>query len=184
MRKILLTSAGFDNKDIEKVFLGLIGKRPEEIKALFIPTAAIYPDAIAVLPKCMHDLLDAGVPKGNVVVFDLHRSMSFEELSSFDTIYFCGGDPSYLMDRINDTQFNVAVKQYVDNGGVYVGVSAGSMVAAKNLPDSLGFVNCILSVHVSEGSKAGEIDTTGCPHIELTDGQAILIHDKRCTIVE
>lgn len=184
MRKILLTSAGFENKAIEKIFLELIGKKPEEIKALFIPTAAVYPDAIAVLPKCLDDLLNAGILPNNITVFDLHCGMNFEELSQYDTVYFCGGDPQYLLNRINDTYFNNTLKQYVDNGGVYVGVSAGSIVAAQDLPDNLGYINCTLSVHVSQGSKAGMIDTSSCPHIELTNDQAILIDGDKYSVVE
>lgn len=184
MRKILLTSAGFENNNIEKIFLELVGKNPEEIKALFIPTAAINPDAIAVLPKCMNDLINAGVFVQNIVVFDLHCGMTYEELSKFDTIYFCGGNPSYLLNRINDTQFNIALKQFVDNGGVYIGVSAGSLVAVKNLYNNLGFINCTLSVHVPEGSKVGAMDTSQCPHIDLTNNQAILIRGDKCFVVE
>lgn len=41
MKKIILTSAGFENNEIEKKFLGMINKAPSEIKALWIPTAAI-----------------------------------------------------------------------------------------------------------------------------------------------
>ncbi len=52
-RKILLTSAGFESKTISDTFLNLVGKEPKEIQALFIPTAAIFPAAITVLPKCM-----------------------------------------------------------------------------------------------------------------------------------
>jgi peptidase E len=50
-RNILLSSAGFETKTIRDTFLDVVGKEPQEIKALFIPTAAIFPDAIAVLPK-------------------------------------------------------------------------------------------------------------------------------------
>ena len=184
MRKILLTSAGFENKAIEKIFLELVRRKPEEIKALFIPTAAVFPDAIAVLPKCMDDLLNAGVLPKNITVFDLHCGMSYEELSKYDTVYFCGGDPQYLLNRINDTNFNITLEQFADNGGVYVGVSAGSIVTAQDLPDNLGYINCTLSVHVSEGSKSGMIDTSSCPHIKLTNGQAILIDGDECSIVE
>lgn len=184
MRKILLTSAGFENSKIERIFLDLVGKSPEQIKALFIPTAAINADAIAVLPKCIGDLLNAGVLPHNIVVFDLHCGLTYEELCKYDAIYFCGGNPSYLLDRINDTQFSIPLKQFVDNGGVYVGVSAGSMIATKNLPDNLGFINCTLGVHVPHGSRAGTIDTALCPHIDLTNNQAILIRDNDCRIVE
>jgi peptidase E len=185
MKKILLTSAGFENKNIEKIFIGLVGKNPNEIHALFIPTAAINPDAIAVLPKCMNDLLNAGVSARNIVVFDLHCAMEYEELRKFDVIYFCGGDPSYLLNRINDIQFNIALEQFVNNGGVYVGVSAGSIVAGNNMPNNLGLINCTIGVHVPEGSKLGVIDTSQCPHIDLTNNQAILIQDDdQCLVVE
>ena len=59
--KVLLTSAGSENKRIEETFLALTGKKPEDIKAVFIPAAAIDADAIEVLPKCLHDLLDCGI---------------------------------------------------------------------------------------------------------------------------
>ncbi len=184
MRKILLTSAGFENKNIERIFLELVDKKPEEIKALFIPTAAINPDAILVLHECLNDLLNAGVLSKNIEVFDLHYGMKYEELCKFDTIYFCGGDPEYLLSRINETQFNIALKQFIDNSGVYVGVSAGSIVATNNLLNNLQLINCTLNVHVLEGSKAGKIDTSLCPHIELTNNQAILIKGDKYLLVE
>ncbi|NLZ83933.1 MAG: type 1 glutamine amidotransferase-like domain-containing protein [Clostridiales bacterium] len=184
MRKILLTSAGFENRSIEGIFHELIGKEPKDIKALFIPTAAIYPDAIKVLPKCLDDLLDAGVLPDNIEVYDLHYGMNYEELCKYDAIYVCGGDTEYLLKRINDTKFNISLKQFVDKGGVYVGVSAGSIVGANNLPNNLGFINCTLGVHVLEGSNAGETDTSLCPNIDLTNNQAILIKGDKYLIVE
>lgn len=77
MRKILLTSSGFETDRIMEVFKSLFDIEPMQIKALFIPTAANFPDAISVLPACMN------------------------------------------------------VNQYINNGGVYVGVSAGSIIAAN-----------------------------------------------------
>ena len=184
MKKALLTSAGFENNNIKKIFLELIDKKTECIKALFIPTAAINADAIAVLPKCMNDLLNAGILKENIVVFDLHCELAYEELCKYDAIYFCGGSTKYLLNRINDTHFYIPLKRFIDNGGVYVGVSAGSCIAANNIPDNLGLINCTLSVHTQEGTKVGKIDISQCPHIHLTDNQAILIRDDNYFIVE
>ncbi len=152
--------------------------------ALFIPTAANNADAIAMLPKCMSDLLNSKIPKENVHVYDLHKEMSLEELVKYDVIYFCGGSTSYLLDRINEIKFNILLKEYVQRGGVFVGVSAGSMIAAQNLPNNLGFINCLLSVHCEEGSKIGEIDTSNCPKIKLTNNQAILLTDDGAEIIE
>jgi dipeptidase E len=111
MKKILLTSAGFENKKIKDKFIELINKPSNKIMALFIPTAAISADAIAVLPKCMNDLLEAGIPKTNVHVYHLHKEMSLEKLMKYDAVYFCGGNPQYLLDRINEIKFNTTLKE-------------------------------------------------------------------------
>jgi len=184
MRKILLTSSGFENKRIMELFHNLLEKEPSLIKALFIPTAANDADAIAVLPKCMNDLLVAGIPEKNITVFDLHRNMTAEELCEYDVVYFTGGSPHYLLQRINDTGFNNSLKRFVDKGGVYVGVSAGSWIATNNLPNSLGYINCTLSVHTKVGTKSGFIDITNNPHIDLTGNNVILILGNDYQVME
>ena len=182
--KVLLTSAGFENKNIEKIFLNLVNKNPELIKALFIPTAAIFPDAIAVLPECMNDLINAGILKENIAVYDLHNKMSWEELCEYDALYFCGGDPKYLLDRINENGFNNLLKKYIDNDGVFVGVSAGSIITAKNLQNNLGYINCKISVHCEKGTAPGEINTSNSEDILLTNSQAIVLTDDYSRIIE
>jgi peptidase E len=183
MRKILLTSSGFDSNNVLEIFKSLFNKSPVNIKALFVPTAAIFPEAISVLPECMNDLLNAGIPSENIRVFDLHRNMEYSKLSQYDVIYFTGGDSRYLLDRINDTGFNKPLCEFVDNGGIYVGVSAGSIVATNEFHDSLKLINCTLNVHAANGTKAGDIDVTNNPHIDLKDGDAILILGDKCEIV-
>lgn len=184
MRKVLLTSSGFENKRIMEVFHSLFEREPSQLKALFVPTAANDVDAIAVLPKCMNDLLNAGIPEGNITVFDLHRNMPIEELSQYDVVYFTGGSPHYLLQRINDTGFNKSLEQFVKNGGVYVGVSAGSWIATNNLPNNLGYINCTLSVHMKVGTKNGPIDTSVNPHIDLTANNVLLIKGNDYFVIE
>ena len=184
MRKVLLTSSGFENERIIKIFHNLFDKETPQIKALFIPTAANNVAAIAVLPKCMNDLLKAGISENNITVFDLHRNMKYEELNQYDLVYFTGGSPHYLLERINSTGFNIPLRKFVENGGVYVGVSAGSVIAANNLLNNLGYINCTLSVHTNDGTKSGEIDVSTNPHIDLTGSNVILILDEEYRVME
>jgi peptidase E len=184
MRKILLTSCGFENKRILEIFQSLLEKEPSAARALFIPTAANDADAIAVLPKCMGDLLNAGIPAKSITVFDLHRNMTSEELGQYDAVYFTGGSSQYLLQRINDTGFNQTLTQFIDRGGVYVGVSAGSIVAANNLPGNLGYINCTLGVHTKIGTKSGRINVSDTPHIDLTNYSAILIQGEDYQVIE
>ena len=177
--KVLLTSAGFENKRIEETFLALTGKKPEDIKAVFIPAAAIDADAIEVLPKCLHDLLDCGIPKDNIRVYDLHADMSREELMGYDAVYVCGGNTEYLLERINEKGFRNTLIFFIKQGGVYVGVSAGSLAAAGNLKGSLGILECPVRVHCEKGMKAGPADVENCGEIQIDNRQAILVSDRQ-----
>jgi peptidase E len=183
IRKILLTSAGFESKTISDTFLSLVGKESTEIKVLFIPTAAIFPAAIEVLPKCMDDLLNIGIPAANIKVFDLHRSLSAEEMTAFDAVYFTGGSPQYLLERINDTGFNKSLNEFISKGGVYVGVSAGAIVGAGNLPNTLGYLRATINVHMQDGMEDGVFDNDAITHIDLKNDKAILIHNEYYEII-
>lgn len=184
MRKILLTSSAFDNKRIGDIFLTLSGKKPDEIRVLFVPTAAIHPVAILMLSKRMESLLSIGIPVQNITVYDLHRKLTFDNLCNYDAILFSGGDDQYLLQRIYENQFHIPLTRFINRGGIYVGVSGGSIIATNKTPEHLGFVNCTLGVHHPEGTAPGVIDITKCPHIDITDNQALLLHDSEYKIVE
>ncbi|MBL4936977.1 Type 1 glutamine amidotransferase-like domain-containing protein [Clostridium sp. YIM B02515] len=184
MQKIILTSSGFKNKNIEKKFLELVEVPKEKIKVLFIPTAAITKEAMDMLPVCKNDLLNAGVLEENISTYDLNRVMKRKEICGFDAIYVCGGSSKHLLSKINEYKFYLPLKDFLDNGGVYIGVSAGSIVAAQNMSDNLGYINCILNVHEQVGSQSGYIDVSCCPNIKLTDNHAIVIIDDNINIIE
>lgn len=183
MRKILLTSAGFENKEIEMKFIELLDKQVNKAKVIWIPTAANNPEAKAVLPKCMSDLINAGILEDNILIYDLDYEINFEKLSQYDAIYVCGGDCRYLLDKMHQSHFTELLKKYVDNGGIYIGVSAGSWICAKGFEDNLGFLECTLSVHCQEGTPSGKIESDTV-HINLTNNQAILITDNEKVVIE
>ena len=173
--RVMLTSCGLETKKIEEAFLAFLGKAPEQAGALFIPAAAIDADAIEVLPKCMHDLLRVGIPKQNVRVFDLHRNMSLDELKTYDVVYLTGGRTSYLLERINDTGFRDTLLAYIRDNGFVIGVSAGSIIFASNLPDNLELVDTKLDVHCEASSYTGRVSFPLIGNMKLSNTAAMLI---------
>lgn len=174
--KVMLTSCGIETQTIQERFLRMLGKPPAQARALFIPTAAIFADAIAVLPKCMNDLLKCGIPKENIQVFDLHRNMPADELQAFDIVYLCGGRTAYLLERINDTGFRHSLLEYIQNDGLVIGVSAGSIIFANNLPGHLGLLDAKLNVHCQTTSFVGTVHfPLKEPVIDLSNTAAILL---------
>ncbi|MDR3551813.1 MAG: Type 1 glutamine amidotransferase-like domain-containing protein [Clostridia bacterium] len=181
--KVMLTSAGLETESLKDEFIKLLPRIRKETKALFIPTAAINADAISVLSECINDLIKCAIKKENITIYDLHRPMSFDEVRSFDVIYICGGDPRYLLERINEQGFNKVLLEYVRNNGILFGVSAGSIIAAQNLENNLGIINCYLSVHCEKGDTAGLANLSNCPRICLTNEQAISITKLGCASI-
>lgn len=179
--RLLLSSAGLENETIQSFFMSLVGKDMAQVRALFIPTAAIDPGAIAVLPKCMNDLLKCGIPEENITVFDLHRNMSLEELRQYDLVYLTGGRTSYLLQRINDTGFRDSLLEYIGLDGLVLGVSAGSIIFAKNLENNLGLLDARLDVHCGSGEKPGPLEKKD--HIRLTNDCALLLHGGDITVI-
>ena len=177
--RLMLTSCGLETDKISDAFLTMLEKDPRDAAALFIPTAAVDADAVAVLPKCMNDLLKSGIRKENIRVFDLHRSLSAEEVAAFDVVYLCGGRTAYLLSRINDTGFRESLLSYIRDGGFVIGVSAGSLIFADNLPDSLGLLKTKLDVHCAQSSLTGAIALPLPENLQLSNTAAMLVRDLR-----
>ena len=184
MRKIILTSTGFNNKNIEKKFVKLIKVNINNAKVLFIPTAAITDEQKAIVPMCRKDLLKAGVKEENIIDYNLDKEKGDYEISEFNAIYVCGGDTKYLLDKVNEVRFNYLLDKFFENNGVYVGVSAGSIIFANNYENNLKYLRSKLFVHSKNGTANGLIDITRTSEISLTDNQAIIIEDNKILIME
>ena len=182
-KKILLTSTGFENEVIKKLFLELLDVEAKDANVLFVTTAANDPGAVRILSKCLNDLTACNIPDGNITVYDMHKGMSVEELSHYDAIYVCGGSTDYLAARIEEVEMVPVIDKYVDNGGIYIGVSAGSICASgSRYKNGLNFINNKLSVHCDNGTPDGPVNDEG--EIFLTDNQAIYINGEENVIFE
>ncbi len=166
--------------------MDMLPKPPSEIKAMFIPTAANSPDAVEVLPKCLNDLLKCGIRRENIFVYDLHDEIDDNISEMYDAIYLCGGSPEYLLKRINEKKFRNQLLEFISVGGIVVGVSAGSMIFANDMPDNLGLLRCALHVHCGDEirEKAGRYDRNRVVSINLGNTQAITFEENDIVVFE
>ena len=182
MKKILLTSTGFDNENIMNKFIDLLNVDAKDAKVLFIITAANDPDAVRILSGCLDDLTKCGITDNNITIYDMHKLISDEEINKYDAIYVCGGSTKYLVDRISELNIKPVIDKYIENGGIYIGVSAGSVCASGKYKDGLRFIENVLDVHCDKGTPNGVINSSD--DIYLTDNQAIFIDDNEKIIFE
>ena len=203
MRTLFLSSNGL-NENTSFEFWKCVGKDPADTKVIFVPSAAVKNDgAREGIAVCVERLMYMGIPFENILIYDLAllvsagyertyssyvqeipaqiRLMSAAELDQFDVVVFGGGDASILLDELKRTGLADTIKQAIENGLVYLGISAGSMVAAGNLPDGLGYLENPIIPHADHGVSCGEVPEDG--PINLMDGQTILIKGDQKMII-
>ncbi len=132
--KILLTSGGITNESIKTALFDLVGKKPEDTSLVFIPTASNVEQGDK--SWLIDDLIN--FKKLNLKAIHIADISAVEEsiwrpqLESSDIIFFEGGNVYHLMNWINKTNLNSTLSELLKDK-VYVGLSAGSMVACKDL---------------------------------------------------
>lgn len=202
-RYLFLTSSGL-TKSMVNSFFNIIGKCPDEVKILYVPTAAIETDgAREGIAICLHELSLMGIRSENVFVYNLElilskgyqrtysayvtdepivsRLMGTEELRKFDAVFVGGGDSAVLCREMVRTGFDCVLEQALNAGLVYVGISAGSMYAAGNFEKGLNIIpNPIIPHWTGEKLMNMPID---CGEIQLADGQAVYIEGHHICII-
>lgn len=184
---VLLTDSGWYrsfeggiNYHILRRFKEMLSKPVAAATVLFVTTAATTDEARPAAGKCFAELLSAGVCPNNIRIYDIDGSMTAEQAMAYDIIYFTGGDTGYLLRRMKETGFDEIVKKMVYSNKVYVGASAGSLIATPNIGDpfdrnssGLALVNVYLSFHCPPNTKPRE--DLPLPHIPLSGGQALAV---------
>lgn len=131
------------------------------------------------------------------------------DLSSYDFIYMSGGNTLYLLKESQKTGFIDLIKDLVyKEEKIYIGTSAGSIIAGQKCPDYLleenetveienvngyGFVNFTILPHWGsehfkekylEGRLAIAYKVNQVPLLALTDSQYVHVKDTEIEIVD
>ncbi|MBI2041592.1 MAG: Type 1 glutamine amidotransferase-like domain-containing protein [Candidatus Nealsonbacteria bacterium] len=134
--KLFLTSAGLV-PETTAVFLKLLDKKPEETRMCLISTASFdhYPEGNApYIKEGKNRLSELGFK--NITDVDLRKENGEslkEKLENFDVVFVGGGNTFYLMKYARESGFDKALGSFLDRGGIYVGVSAGSIIIGKDI---------------------------------------------------
>ena len=131
--KLLLTSSGVTKRSIAEALSAMVGKLPSETKVGFIPTAANvekgnkdwYINQFVNLWRFGYSWIDVVDPSAA----DVDWKTRFAEV---DVLFVSGGNTFYLLDQMKNTGLAQWISENSDSK-VYVGVSAGTIVAAPTI---------------------------------------------------
>jgi len=136
--KFLLTSAGITNNTIASALADLTGKPLSETNLLFVSSATNTEGGDKRwLIRNLNDFDRIGFQSIDIMdIAGIPESNWKPRFDSADIICFGGGNEIYLSELLNRAE----IKRYLTDfpaGKVYMGISAGSMVAGKFMPNEL-----------------------------------------------
>lgn len=200
MKNILLTSTGLEHKMVADKFLSIIPKAANELKILFIPTASRTEEEMFFVRKSLNELLNVGVNNDNVFWFDPDDASTHRNNTEVDCIYVCGGNTFYLLKKLKESGYFTKIQNWINEGLLYVGASAGSVIAT---PD-INYILCMDTndCRLNDTSGLSFISESIIPHytdefvettdllrknnvevVTISDNQALSIQGERKEIV-
>jgi len=201
--KLFLTSAGF-KPETTKYFLELLAKDPKETLAAFIPTAAGPEKDKSYVQWTIDQINDLEMKTVTVDLINENEQSLEKKLSNCDVIIVNGGNTFFLLDWVKKSGFDKVVKKLIDQGKIYVGISAGSYIACPTIEhgkwkhlddpdvvgrtdlDALHLIDFLMVAHYADQYKEAVengVKTTTYPVVTLTDQQAIIVDCEKVKIV-
>lgn len=199
-KTILLTSAGMD---VKEEILKILPKPANQTKVAHIITASKVEGDLSYLEKENQIMRKVGLDVESVDIEGKTENELRILLKNKDIIYVQGGNSFYLLKHARESGFDKVVKEFIENGIIYIGVSAGSYIACPTIEmaawkhqdkntvgltdlTALNLVPFLLSVHYKPKYKdvlKEAITKTKYPVRILTDDQALLIRNGEVKLV-
>ena len=191
---VLLTDSGFFNPfDLTRPLAPIVERFTQmaagpfsQARVLFIPAAACDEEAKHLAAILYSELIWLCFSPENIVPYMLDRSLPLEEALSYDVMFVTGGWCEHLLKLIQKVKFQETVRAFVFANKVYVGVSAGSVIATPNIMGTferfpspamkgLGLVHAYLDCHCDMRPGLTE-KALSFPHVLLHFNQALAVN--------
>ena len=161
MGKIVLTSCGIIDSELKAQFYNLLNKDASAMKLLYI-TIAVEGEKDTDrtwLEEEYETILDLGIKEENIKEFKYEENIDFKD---YDAIYMIGGNTFYLLKELREKKLDVKIKHAIDNGVIYIGSSAGSIILGKTIETALPYDENWVNLNNFEGLNM--IDGIIIPH--------------------
>lgn len=159
--KIILTSSIADATDALKKEIRDVNKK----KVLFITTAAEAEEGDKWwLDKDRKALIDAGLEVEDYTLTDKSKEEVRQTLETMDVVCVGGGNTFYLLEKMRACTFEELISEFMKDEKVYIGSSAGSIVAGPDIYPVYGIDEIKKVPHLTDYKGLNLVDFVVLPH--------------------
>lgn len=198
--KLLLTSAGMNMKD---ELIKILPKPANQLKLAHIITATKTESDTNYSKRDKQRMIDLGIDVEDIDIEGKNEDNLRLLLRDKNIVSVQGGNTFYLLKHMRLSGFDKVIKEFINQGKIYIGVSAGSFIACPTIEQSvwktkasgdfgitdftaLNLVPFLIFAHFKEevrGLVEKGATSTKYPVVALSDTQAVLVENGKWKIV-
>ena len=163
LKNMLLTSSLYESIELVKKFLD---KNTESKKILFIPTATNVDEYKKYIHLTQKVFEDFGYEVENFDVSIFSEEITKEKLSEAKIVFISGGNTFYLLQELKRKNLIPYLKERTENGLLYIGESAGSVIAAPDIEYASIVDDKTLATELNDYTGLNLVDFYIVPHFE------------------
>ena len=163
LKNMILTSSLYESIELVKKFLD---KNTESKKILFIPTATNVDEYKKYIHLTQKAFEDFGYEVENFDISIFSEEIAKEKLSQAKIVFISGGNTFYLLQELKRKNLTSYLKERIENGLLYIGESAGSVIAAPDIEYASIVDNKTLATELNDYTGLNLVDFYIVPHFE------------------
>ena len=163
LKNMILTSSLYESIELVKKFLD---KNTESKKILFIPTAANVEEYKKYMHLTQKAFEDFGYEVENFDVSVFSEEIAKEKLSKAKIVFISGGNTFYLLQELKRKNLITYLKERIENGLLYIGESAGSVIAAPDIEYASVIDDKTVATELDDYTGLNLVDFYIVPHFE------------------
>ena len=160
---MILTSSLYESIELVKKFLD---KNTESKKILFIPTATNVDEYKKYIHLTQKAFEDFGYEVENFDVSIFSENTAKEKLSEAKIVFISGGNTFYLLQELKRKNLITYLKERIENGLLYIGESAGSVIATPNIEYASIVDDKTLATELNDYTGLNLVNFYIVPHFE------------------
>ena len=160
---MILTSSLYESIELVKKFLD---KNTESKKILFIPTATNVDEYKKYIHLTQKAFEDFGYEVENFDVSIFSEEIAKEKLSEAKIVFISGGNTFYLLQELKRKNLITYLKERIENGLLYIGESAGSVIAAPDIEYASVIDDKTVATELDDYTGLNLVDFYIVPHFE------------------
>ena len=163
MKNMILTSSLYESIELVKKFLD---KNTESKKILFIPTATNIDEYKKYIHLTQKAFEDFGYEVENFDISIFSEEIAKEKLSQAKIVFISGGNTFYLLQELKRKNLTSYLKERIENGLLYIGESAGSVIATPNIEYASIVDDKTLATELNDYTGLNLVNFYIVPHFE------------------